>query len=46
VVERVDLIGGSELQFRRDADALRLTVPPPQDGDFIPALRINGRGLV
>jgi len=46
VVERVDLIGGPELQFRRDSDALRLTVPPPENGDFIPALRINGRGLV
>jgi alpha-L-fucosidase len=46
VIERVDLIGGGELQFRRDADALRLTLPPPQDGAFIPALRIRGRGLV
>jgi len=46
VIERVDLIGGPELQFHRDADALHLTVPPPQSGEFIPALRINGRGLV
>ena len=46
VIERVDLIGGPELQFRRDADALRLILPPPADGSFIPALRISGRGLV
>ena len=46
VIERVDLLGGPELRFRRDADALRLTLPPPADGSFIPALRISGRGLV
>ena len=44
-VERIDLLGGPELQFRRHADALRLTLPPPQDGAFVPALRIRGRGL-
>jgi alpha-L-fucosidase len=46
VIERVDLLGGPELQFRRDADALRLTLPPVQRGAFIPAIRIRGRGLV
>jgi alpha-L-fucosidase len=46
VIERVDLLGGPELQFRRDADALRLTLPPAQKGAFIPAIRIRGRGLV
>jgi alpha-L-fucosidase len=45
VVERVDLLGGPELQFRRDAEALRLTIPP-SNGAFVPALRIRGRGLV
>jgi alpha-L-fucosidase len=45
-IERIDLIGGPELQFHRDADALRLTVPPPQNGAFVPTLRISGRGLV
>ena len=46
VIERVDLIGGPELRFRRDADALRVALPAPQDGAFAPALRIRGRGLV
>jgi len=46
VIERVDLLGGPQLQFRRDAEALRVTLPPPADGAFVPALRINGRGLV
>jgi alpha-L-fucosidase len=42
----VDLLGGPELQFRRDADALRMKLPPPETGAFIPAIRIKGRGLV
>ena len=46
VIERVDLIGGPELRFRRDADALRVALPAPQVGTFAPALRIRGRGLV
>jgi alpha-L-fucosidase len=43
-IERVDLLGGPQLQFRRDADALRVTLPAAGEG-FVPALRINGRGL-
>lgn len=45
-IERIDLLGGPELQFHRDADALRLTLPPPTGGAFVPAVRIRGRGLV
>ena len=45
-IERVDLLGGPELRFRRDADALRLTLPPSPKGALIPAIRIRGRGLV
>jgi alpha-L-fucosidase len=44
-IERVDLLGGPELQFRHQGDALRLTMPAAVDGGFVPALRINGRGL-
>jgi alpha-L-fucosidase len=44
-IERIDLLGGPELQFRRNAGALRVTLPPAADGAFVPALRINGRGL-
>jgi alpha-L-fucosidase len=46
VIERIDLLGGPELQFRREADALRLTLQAPSSGAFVPALRIRGRGLV
>jgi alpha-L-fucosidase len=42
----VDLLGGPKLQFRREADALRITLPTPQDGASMPVLRIRGRGLV
>jgi len=45
VVERVDLLGGPALDFERDADALRVTIPRT-DGGFTPAIRILGRGLV
>jgi alpha-L-fucosidase len=45
-IERIDLLGGPELQFRREADALRLTLPAPVEGAFTPAIRIRGRGLV
>ena len=45
-IERIDLLGGPELQVRREADALRLTLPPAQDGAFTPAIRIRGPGLI
>src|SRR5438105_8669711 len=43
-IERVDLLGGPQLQFRRDTDALRVTLPPAADGAFVAALRVDGRG--
>jgi alpha-L-fucosidase len=43
VIERVELLGGSPLQFRRDGEALRVTLP--RADLFVPAIRINGRGL-
>jgi len=44
VIEKVELLGGPPLTFRRDGDGLRVTLPP-SDG-FTPAIRIVGRGLV
>ena len=43
VIERVELLGGPPLQFRRDGEALRVTLP--RADLFVPALRISGRGL-
>jgi alpha-L-fucosidase len=45
VIERVDLVGGSELPFRREADKIRVSIPQPGPGHFVPVLRIRGRGL-
>jgi alpha-L-fucosidase len=45
-IERIDLLGGTELRIRRDPDALRLSLPQPELGAFVPVLRISGRGLV
>jgi alpha-L-fucosidase len=43
VIEKVELLGGPPLPFRRDAKTLRLTVPRGEA--FTPAIRIMGRGL-
>jgi alpha-L-fucosidase len=45
-IERVELLGGPRLPFRRDDDALRLTLPAPEHGAFVPALRIRARGIL
>ncbi|MES2120779.1 MAG: alpha-L-fucosidase [Pseudomonadota bacterium] len=45
VIERIDLLGGPDLPFKRDGEALRLTLPPAEKGAFVPVLRIRGRGL-
>jgi alpha-L-fucosidase len=46
VIERVDLLGGPQLQFRHSGDALRLMLPPASKNALMPVLRIRGRGLV
>jgi alpha-L-fucosidase len=45
VIERVTLNGGGPVTFTQDEDALRLTLPAPMTGAFVPGLRIEGRGL-
>ncbi|MEO6359073.1 MAG: alpha-L-fucosidase, partial [Sphingomicrobium sp.] len=45
-IYRVDLLGGGPIAFRQDGDALRLTIPRPVDGAFVPAVRIGGQGFV
>ena len=44
IIEKVELLGGPTLEFRRESEALRLTLPRSPDG-FIPTIRINGHGL-
>ena len=40
-IERVTLLGGGPLPFRREADGLRVTLPPPGAGAIVPVLRMN-----
>jgi alpha-L-fucosidase len=40
-VQRVSLLGGGPLPFRRDGGALSVTLPPPTPGAFVPVLRID-----
>ncbi|MEO7278244.1 MAG: alpha-L-fucosidase [Sphingomicrobium sp.] len=44
-IERVELVGGPLLAFKRDADALRVVLPSGGSGEFVPVLRISGHGL-
>lgn len=44
MIEKVELLGGPSLQFRRDGDGLHVTLPAAA-GSFTPAIRISGRGL-
>jgi alpha-L-fucosidase len=46
VIERVTLNGGGTVTFVQDDDALRVTLPAAQSGQFVPGLRLAGRGLV
>jgi alpha-L-fucosidase len=46
VIDRVELLGGPALGFTRDADALRLKIPPADRGEFVPVLKIRGSGFV
>ena len=45
-IGRADLLGGPKVSFRREAGALRLTLPSTQGGALIPVVRIRGGGLV
>ena len=44
-VERVEM-NGRAVPFRRESDALRLTLPGSESGAFVPRISIYGRGLV
>ena len=40
--ERVDVIGGPEIQFTQDSDGVRVTLPAAESGSFVPVLRLRG----
>ena len=45
-IDQVCFQDGRPLRFRRDQAALRLTLPRPRVGEFVPAIALFGRGLV
>ncbi len=45
-IERVDLLGGPELKTRQTDSHLEVELPAPRDGQFVPVIRLRGRGLV
>jgi len=46
VVERVTLLGGGVIAHRQDAKGLHMTMPANTRGQFVPVLKLEGRGLV
>ncbi|MEN2787002.1 alpha-L-fucosidase [Sphingomonas qilianensis] len=46
VIERVTLLGGGAVPFRRDAQGLHVELPARPAAGFVPVLRLDGRGLV
>jgi alpha-L-fucosidase len=45
-IERVELVGGGELPFRQQDDALEVTLSHQQASGTVPVLAINGTGLI
>jgi len=44
-IERVDLLGGPVLKTRQSSSHLEVDIPVPRDGQFLPVIRLRGRGL-
>jgi alpha-L-fucosidase len=44
-VERVTLLGGDKAGFSLGVGGLTVTLPPPRAGEFVPVVRIDGKGI-
>jgi alpha-L-fucosidase len=44
-IERITLVGGGKVKFARSEAGLTLTLPRAGAGDFVPVVRIDGRGI-
>ena len=44
-VRDVELLGRGRVPWMRDGEAMHVTVPPARPGEFVPVLKIRGRGL-
>jgi alpha-L-fucosidase len=45
-IEHVTLLGGGAMRHRHDEHGLRLDLPRGSAGEFVPVVRIDGRGLL
>lgn len=45
-IERVTLLGGDTMRHRHDERGLHLDLPQGSMGEFVPIVRIDGRGLL
>jgi alpha-L-fucosidase len=45
-IETVEMLDGRPVAFHHGDDGLRLTLPRPAAGAFVPGIRIRGRGLI
>ena len=45
-IDRVDLLGGPELTTRQTSSHLEVELPAPPPGQFVPVIRLRGRGQV
>ncbi|MCW3848874.1 alpha-L-fucosidase [Sphingomonas sp. LB-2] len=45
-IERIALLGGGKTKFARNAGGLEVTLPRARPGDFVPVIKIDGRGLI
>jgi alpha-L-fucosidase len=45
-IERVTLLGGGTMRHRHDKRGLHLDLPQGSAGEFVPVVRIDGRGLL
>ena len=45
-IERVTLLGGGTMRHRHDESGLHLNLPHSATGEFVPVVRIDGRGLL
>ena len=45
-IERVTLLGGTTIRPRHGERALHLDLPQGSTGEFVPVVRIDGRGLL
>ena len=44
-IAKAELVGGGNLSWKQEEDALVLTLPPAKPGQMVPVVRLRGEGL-